>query len=134
MEAVEEPDGLLGGGLMAMDGQSRIDDLLHLATDGPCIVEGDRPPDVEIHIIAIGNGDVDGHLTGIEEVMDRLAEHKEKGAGIGSGAAGRGDVEELHLLLLVNAEVHSLHLIIYVSGDGAVLHLQSRLLIDIHQI
>ena len=125
VQAVEECDSLLSSGLVAMDGHGGIHYFLHTTADGSHIIEGDGAPDVEVHIVAVADRDVDGHLARVEEFVGYLTEYKEKCAGICSAATGRGDVEKLHLFLLIDAVVHAFHLIIHVSRDGSVLHLQA---------
>ena len=73
---------------MTVDGHGGIDDLLHLLADAACIVEGDRMADVEIDIIAVGDGDIDSHLAFLIKFVYRLAEHEEKGTGVSTGATG----------------------------------------------
>ena len=84
----EHADGFFCGGFMTVDGHGGIDDLLHLLADAACIVEGDRMADVEIDIIAVGDGDVDSHLAFLVKSVYRLAEHEEKGTGVSTGATG----------------------------------------------
>ena len=108
-----------------MDGHGGIDDLLHLATDGTCIFDGDRTADVQIDIIAIRYGDVDSHLTGIEKCMGCLAEYEEQTAGVGTETTGGCDIEKFHILWGVQTIVHALYLIIYVRSKGTVFHLQA---------
>ena len=134
MQTVEEFDGFLGGRLMPMDGHRSTDDLLHAAADGPCIIERHRAPDVQVYIISVRHGDVDGHLTRIEQFVRSLAEHKEECSGIGSVAARRGDIQEFHLLLLIDSEVHAFHLVIHMCRDGSVPHLKSRQLIHFLEV
>ena len=97
MQTVKELDGLFGGCLVAMDRHGGIDDLFHLPADGAGILDGDRAPDIQIDIIAIGYRDVDSHLTGIEKCVCCLAEHEEQTAGVGADTTGGGDVEKLHV-------------------------------------
>ena len=125
MQAVEECDSLFSGGLVAMDGHGGIHNFLHTTADGSHIIEGDGAPDVEVHIVAVADRDVDGHLARVEEFVSHLTEHKEECAGICSAATGRGDVEKLHLFLLIDAVVHAFHLIIHVGRNWAMLHLQA---------
>ena len=125
VQAIEELDGLFGGGFVAMDRQGGIDNLLHATTDGASIVEGDRATNVQVYVVAIGNGDVDGYLAGVEKIVNGLTEHEEEAAGIGSRATGRGDVEKFDLFLFVDTIVHALHLIINMGRDRAIFHLQT---------
>ena len=81
-----------------MDGYGGIDDLLHLAADGARIFNSYWTADVQIDIIAIGDGDVDCHLTRIEKRVGSLAEYEKQATGVGTGTTGGGDIEKLHIL------------------------------------
>jgi hypothetical protein len=89
--------------------------------------------DVEVHIVAVGDGNVDSHLTFFVKGVYSLTKYEEKTTGIGTVATGRGDVEKLYLLLLIGAKVHTFHLIINVYGDRAVLHLKTREFVDLFE-
>ena len=53
-----------------------INYLLHAGTQGDCIFRCHLPPDLQITVIAVGNGDVDHHRPFWEQVADGLTEYK----------------------------------------------------------
>ena len=111
--------------LVAMDGYSGVDDLLHLTTDGPRIFNSYWTADVQIDIIAIGYRDVDSHLAGIEKRMGSLTEYEKQAAGVGTRTTGGCDIEKLYILWGIQTKVHTLYLIIYVRAKRTVFHLQA---------
>ena len=70
MQVCEHLDGILRQHLMTMDGQCGIDDGLHLSTNLAYILERHGVTNVEIDIIAVGDGDIDGHLGTLIEIVD----------------------------------------------------------------
>ena len=137
----EHADGLLGGGLKAVDGQGGINDLLHALVQGMHVVRRDGGLTlpfllssllfIDIHVVAVGDGNVDDHTAGRPQVVSGLGEHEEERARIATQAAGRAYVEELHLFLLVDAEVHALHLIIHTCAHREIVHLEACLPIEL---
>ena len=123
LQLAEHLDGLGRGGLVAVDGHVGIDHLLHVAADEAHIVERHGPSYLQVNIIAVRHGDVDAHLAVGKQVVGCLAEPQEERARVGPGAAGRGDVEKLHLLGIIHAVVHALYLVVDAGADGSVLQL-----------
>ena len=87
--------------------------------------------DVKIHIVAVAHGDINGHLALLVQVVDGLAEHEEQRTGVGAHATRRRDVEEFHLLLFVQPEVHTLYLVVHMGIDRTMSHLKPRFLISL---
>ena len=125
MEDAKHLDGFLGGGFVAVDGHSGVDDLLHAPAYASYVVKGNGASDVQIDVVAVGDGNVNGHLTLFVEFVNGFAEHEEERACIGSGTTGGGHVEEFHFLLFIDAEVHSFHFIIHSCTNRSVLHFET---------
>jgi hypothetical protein len=80
----------------------------------------------EAHIaeIAVGDGDIDDHAPLRIEVVHGLAQHEEEGACIGTVPRGVGDVEKLHVLVVVEPEIESHDPVVYLRAYGSVRHFQ----------
>ena len=55
----EHADGLLSGGLVAMDGQRSIDDLLHAMPQQSCVLERHGTIELQVDVIAVADRHVD---------------------------------------------------------------------------
>ena len=83
---LEECNSILGRHHISADRHVGIDNFLHTITQLPHHLLGKFLTQTHIHIKSIGNRDVDNHIrTGRENILHRLAEHKEKRTGIGPG-------------------------------------------------
>ena len=100
---------------MTVDGEGGIDNLLHTLADAADIVERHGMADVEVDIVAVGHGDVDGHLGTLVEVVDGLAQDEEQRTRVGTQAAGRLHVEKLDGLGVIHPVVHALHLVVHLG-------------------
>ena len=126
MQPVEHLDGLLGGHLMAVNGQGGVNDLLHAQPDLAGVVERHGVPYVQVYVVSVAHGYVDGRLGRCIEVVHSLAQHEEQRAGVGAQSAVGGDVEKLYGLWLVQPVVHAFNLVIHSCADGAVAHSDAR--------
>ena len=59
---LEHADGFFRRCLVTVDGYGSINDVLHLLSQSGGIVRGYRPTYLQVHVIAIADGNVDNHL------------------------------------------------------------------------
>ena len=133
MQLGEHLNGFLGGCLMAVNGNGGIDNLLHALTDVPCILKCHGMSDVEINIIAIGDGNVNGYLTRCVEVVDGFTQDEEQRAGVGAQASGGGDVEEFDVLGFVHTIVHAFYFVVDAGVDRTVRKVDAGFLVNLFQ-
>ena len=119
---------------MAAYGPGGIDDVLHLGLDAVYVGLGHLVAYHHVAVVALGHGYVDDDVAVAVELAHGLAKDEEERAGVATHARGRGDVEELDVLGLIDAVVQSLHLVVDVSDDGLVLHLEVQHLVDLVQL
>ena len=108
---------------MSADGHAGVDNLPHAPADAVDVGRGDGMVELQVHVVAVRHGDVDDHLGAAVQIMDSLAEHEEKRAGVVAQARARPHVEEFHRLVPVQTIVHALHLVVHLGTDGAVRHI-----------
>ena len=130
MQDAEHLDGLLGGGLMAVHGNSLINDFLHALANLTSIFKRHRMTNVQVHIVAVGNRNVDSHLALLIQVVDGFAEHEEKRAGVGAESRRRSNVKKLHILAFIDAVVHAFHLVIDMGTDRPVKQRETCLVVQ----
>ena len=123
---LEDAHGLLGGARMAAHHIVGVDNLLHPAPLGVHILLGHGAAQGEVAGVAVGNGDVYHHAAMGIEVVHSLAEHKEEGAGVGAVARGAGQVEKLHVFIMVEPHIESLYLVVYLGAHGSIGHLEAK--------
>ena len=59
---LEHADGFFRRCLVTVDGYGSINDVLHLLSQSGGIVRGYRPTYLQVHVIAVADGNVDNHL------------------------------------------------------------------------
>ena len=69
-----------------------------------------------------------------ECVFHRLGKDKEERPRVGAHSALRGERQELHILVVVEAVVHALHLVIDACSHRPVVHVEACLLEDVVKI
>ncbi len=74
--------GLLGGHLVAQNGVSGIDNLLHALAYLVDILQFDGVANLQVHVETIAHRNVDNHPTALVDVVHRLAENEEQRARV----------------------------------------------------
>ena len=124
---LKQPYALFGGTLVPTYGQPGVDYLLHTRPDATGILLGYGMPDAHIAVVTVGDGNVNANLSVGIKVVYGLAKHEEKGADVGALTRQRVQIEELNVLAVIHAEVHSHLFVVHLCAHRAVFHVDIEL-------
>ena len=119
--------------LDAVEGQVGGDDFRHALLDAGDVGELRFTPDAQAAVVAPRDGVLQQDLSVGEYVRDRLAEHEAERADVGAQSRFAGDVEELHILVVVDTEVQTLHVVVHLGTHHAVGHVESEAFVDLQK-
>ena len=127
----EQFNGFFHRTLCVAYGQVFGNDFLHAKAQAADVFFADFPAQAQLAIeTAVYGGADEQFFVGIE-VFGSLDQHKEERADVGAHSGHAVKTEELHVLVVIEAEVHALNLVVYQCGHRTVFHVQPRGGIDL---
>ena len=79
---LKHADGLFGTHLETFDGNFLVNDLLHAFANARCIFISHPASDVQVDVIAVGNGNINHYSRPRIEVVNGLAQNEEQRSGV----------------------------------------------------